>query len=79
MLIFKKWFEDHAKENPWTNLTKFGAKLEGILHSEFSKVFPDGKEEVEKQKILVDAVRQKIQSKLKEDSSFFKRTNWFQK
>ncbi|MDF3819777.1 DUF115 domain-containing protein [Leptospira sp. 96542] len=41
MMIFKKWFEDHVSENNWTNLTKFGAKLEGMPHSNFEEVFTE--------------------------------------
>ncbi|TGL54390.1 DUF115 domain-containing protein [Leptospira kemamanensis] len=74
MLIFKKWFEDHTKENPWINLTKFGAKLEGMEHSVFEKEFVrDGKIQ-EKQIESVTQVKNLIQSKLKENNSFFDRT-----
>ncbi|TGL44481.1 motility associated factor glycosyltransferase family protein [Leptospira perdikensis] len=71
MLIFKKWFEDHAKENPWTNLTKFGAKLEGIRHSEFGKEFASDENEVNTQTNLVRSVRNQIQSQLKIEIPFF--------
>lgn len=71
MLIFKKWFEDHAKENPWTNLTQFGAKLEGIPHSEFEKEFASELSEVKNQTNLVESVRNKIHSQLKMDSPYF--------
>lgn len=74
MLIFKKWFEDHTKENPWINLTKFGAKLEGMEHSVFEKEFVrDGKIQ-EKQIESVTHVKNLIHSKLKENNSFFDRT-----
>lgn len=71
MLIFKKWFEDHAKDNPWTNLTKFGAKLEGIPHSEFSKEFKSDENEVKSQTNLVQSVRNRINSQLKIEIPFF--------
>ncbi|TGL86359.1 DUF115 domain-containing protein [Leptospira congkakensis] len=71
MLIFKKWFEDHAKENPWTNLTKFGAKLEGIRHSEFEKEFASDENEIKTQTNLVQSVRNRIQSQLKIEIPFF--------
>lgn len=71
MLIFKKWFEDHAKENPWTNLTKFGAKLEGISHSLFEKEFASGENEIITQTNLVQSVRNQIQSQLKTENPFF--------
>ncbi len=71
MLIFKKWFEDHAKENPWTNLTKFGAKLEGILHSEFEKVFKSDENEIKIQINLVQTVRNQIHAQLKTEIPFF--------
>lgn len=74
MLIFKKWFEDHAKENPWTNLTKFGAKLEGIPHSEFGKEFSNDESEVKNQTHLVQLVRNRIRSQLKKEESFFDKT-----
>ncbi|TGK82127.1 DUF115 domain-containing protein [Leptospira noumeaensis] len=73
MLIFKKWFEDHAKENPWTNLTKFGAKLEGISHSLFEKEFASNENEIKIQTNLVQSVRNQIQSQLKTENSFFDR------
>ncbi|PKA22535.1 hypothetical protein CH381_30380 [Leptospira sp. mixed culture ATI2-C-A1] len=71
MLIFKKWFEDHAKDNPWTNLTKFGAKLEGIPHSEFDKEFASDENEVKTQTNLVQSVRNQINSQLKIEIPFF--------
>lgn len=72
MLIFKKWFEDHAKENPWTNLTKFGARLEGIPHSEFEKEFPSGNSAEKNNQIkLVESVRNQIRSQLTKKVSFF--------
>ncbi|MCW7480401.1 motility associated factor glycosyltransferase family protein [Leptospira kanakyensis] len=71
MLIFKKWFEDHAKENPWTNLTKFGAKLEGIPHSNFEKEFASDEGEIKTQTNLVQSVRNRIQSQLKIENPFF--------
>lgn len=71
MLIFKKWFEDHAKENPWTNLTKFGAKLEGIPHSHFEKEFAIDENEIKIQTKLVQSVRNQIQSQLKTENPFF--------
>ncbi|EMY62557.1 motility associated factor glycosyltransferase family protein [Leptospira terpstrae] len=72
MLIFKKWFEDHAKENPWTNLTKFGARLEGIPHSEFEKEFPSGNSAEKNNQIkLVESVRNQIRSQLTKEVSFF--------
>lgn len=39
MLIFKKWFEDHAKDNDWCNLTYQGAELEGIPSATFDSSF----------------------------------------
>lgn len=72
MLIFKKWFEDHAKENPWTNLTKFGARLEGIPHSEFEQEFPSGNSAEKNNQIkLVESVRNQIRSQLTKEVSFF--------
>lgn len=71
MLIFKKWFEDHAKENPWTNLTKFGTKLEGIPHSHFEKEFASDENEIKIQTNLVQSVRSQIQSQLKNEDPFF--------
>lgn len=41
MLIFKKWFESHASENHWINLTKFGAHLENIPHASFEECFQE--------------------------------------
>ncbi|MCW7474035.1 motility associated factor glycosyltransferase family protein [Leptospira levettii] len=72
MLIFKKWFEDHSKENPWTNLTKFGAKLEGMEHSSFHIEF----ENTSYQKQIQSTVNVKklIQSKLKDNTPFFERS-----
>ncbi|TGK96360.1 DUF115 domain-containing protein [Leptospira brenneri] len=71
MLIFKKWFEDHAKENPWINLTRFGAKLEGIPHSEFSNEFSNDEFETKNQTNLVQSVRNQIHSLLQNEISFF--------
>lgn len=71
MLIFKKWFEDHAKENPWTNLTKFGTKLEGIPYSHFEKEFASDENEIKIQTNLVQSVRSQIQSQLKKEDPFF--------
>ncbi|MGE8720612.1 motility associated factor glycosyltransferase family protein [Leptospira terpstrae] len=72
MLIFKKWFEDHAKENHWTNLTKFGARLEGIPHSEFEKEFLSGNSAEKNNQIkLVESVRNQIRSQLTKEVSFF--------
>ncbi|ABZ92794.1 Conserved hypothetical protein [Leptospira biflexa serovar Patoc strain 'Patoc 1 (Ames)'] len=73
MLIFKKWFEDHTKENPWTNLTKFGAKLEGMDHSNFQKEFLLDPKETMLEKELVCSVKALIQSKLSEHPNFFDR------
>lgn len=56
MLIFKKWFEDHAKENDWKNLTYQGAKLDGIPSVKFEDCFFDR----DKEQIL------RLKSKLKE-------------
>jgi hypothetical protein len=73
MLIFKKWFEDHTNENPWTNLTKFGAKLEGMKHSDFQKEFLLDPKETMLEKELVCSVKALIQSKLSEQPNFFDR------
>ncbi|TGM55539.1 DUF115 domain-containing protein [Leptospira biflexa] len=73
MLIFKKWFEDHTNENPWTNLTKFGAKLEGMEHSDFQKEFLLDPKETMLEKELVCSVKALIQSKLSEQPNFFDR------
>ncbi|EOQ90034.1 PF01973 family protein [Leptospira yanagawae serovar Saopaulo str. Sao Paulo = ATCC 700523] len=74
MLIFKKWFEDHSKENPWTNLTKFGAKLEGLEYSDFETEFSNLSDESKKQKDLVKMTKDLIQSKLTVNPSFFDQT-----
>ncbi|PJZ53711.1 motility associated factor glycosyltransferase family protein [Leptospira adleri] len=37
LLIFKKWFEEHPKKNPWFNLGKDGVVLEGIPNSGFAE------------------------------------------
>ncbi|XDD46749.1 motility associated factor glycosyltransferase family protein [Leptospira sp. WS39.C2] len=74
MLIFKKWFEDHTKENPWTNLTMFGAKLEGMEHSHFEREFPSDGITKKKQIEAVLTIKNLIQSKLKDNTSFFDRT-----
>lgn len=47
MLIFKKWFEDHAHSNPWKNLTANGAKLEGIPSIRFEECFSENDLECE--------------------------------
>ncbi|TGM01818.1 motility associated factor glycosyltransferase family protein [Leptospira jelokensis] len=71
MLIFKKWFEDHTKENPWTNLTKFGAKLEGMEHSSFEREFLNVTNDSKQEKESVQNAKDLIQSKLKHNPSFF--------
>ncbi|TGK30653.1 DUF115 domain-containing protein [Leptospira yasudae] len=37
LLIFKKWFEEHPKRNPWFNFGKDGVALEGIPNEDLSK------------------------------------------
>ncbi len=37
LLIFKKWFEEHPKKNPWFNFGKDGVILEGIPNADFSE------------------------------------------
>ncbi|UOG53147.1 DUF115 domain-containing protein [Leptospira noguchii] len=37
LLIFKKWFEEHPKKNPWFNFGKEGVVLHGIPNVDFSK------------------------------------------
>ncbi|MCG6192035.1 DUF115 domain-containing protein [Leptospira sp. FAT2] len=37
LLIFKKWFEEHPKRNPWFNLGKDGVVLEGIPNADLFK------------------------------------------
>lgn len=37
LLIFKRWFEEHPKKNPWFNLGKDGVILEGIPNADFSE------------------------------------------
>ncbi|TGL73649.1 motility associated factor glycosyltransferase family protein [Leptospira yasudae] len=37
LLIFKKWFEEHPKRNPWFNFGKDGVVLEGIPNADLSK------------------------------------------
>lgn len=37
LLIFKKWFEEHPKKNPWFNFGKDGVVLEGIPNADFSE------------------------------------------
>lgn len=74
MLIFKKWFEDHTKENPWINLTKFGAKLEGMVHSNFENEFSFDQITSQRQKELVNTTKHLIHSKLKVKPHFFDKT-----
>ncbi|TGM09569.1 DUF115 domain-containing protein [Leptospira barantonii] len=37
LLIFKKWFEEHSKKNPWFNFGKDGVVLEGIPGADFAE------------------------------------------
>ncbi|XDD43002.1 motility associated factor glycosyltransferase family protein [Leptospira sp. WS60.C2] len=71
MLIFKKWFEDHTKENPWVNLTKFGARIEGMEHSTFDKEFSLEQNILSKQIEFVKEVKNRIRTQLHQDHSFF--------
>jgi len=56
MLIFKKWFETHASENNWINLTKFGVNFENIPNSSFKECFQP--EDIN----LVESIRKKIKA-----------------
>ncbi|MCZ8342528.1 MAG: DUF115 domain-containing protein [Leptospira sp.] len=62
MLIFKKWFEDHADSNPWKNLTANGAKLDGIPSLKFEDCFSEIDENL---KELVLSVKSAIRETLK--------------
>jgi hypothetical protein len=64
MLIFKKWFESHASENRWINLTKFGAELENITKANFSDSFIDSDVTINQ------SIRQKIKKVANSSESF---------
>ncbi|MDZ4728051.1 MAG: 6-hydroxymethylpterin diphosphokinase MptE-like protein [Leptospira sp.] len=61
MLIFKKWFENHASENKWVNLTKFGAKLENIPNATFESVFKES--DIQKSNLIRNEIIHIIQNK----------------
>ncbi|MCZ8157564.1 MAG: DUF115 domain-containing protein [Leptospira sp.] len=61
MLIFKKWFEANANDHRWINLTKFGAKLENIPHSDFASSFH--KDDIVKADKIRTAIRSFIEVK----------------
>ncbi|TGL56349.1 DUF115 domain-containing protein [Leptospira ognonensis] len=64
MLIFKKWFESHASENKWVNLTKFGAKLDNIPHSRFEECF------IEEDIIIANKIKNEIQKVCKDKKNY---------
>lgn len=68
MLIFKKWFEENKLENNWTNLTKFGANLNGIPNGDFESVF--GSSTFDSQK-KVESVIKKIKSLIEPEQKNF--------
>ncbi|TGK01385.1 DUF115 domain-containing protein [Leptospira langatensis] len=58
LLIFKKWFEERQKDRPWRNLGKDGARLEGIIATNFANWFQENPTDLS----AVEEVRLKIRS-----------------
>ncbi len=56
MQIFRKWFNDRAKNRNWINLTSNGGKIENIPISTFKKYFSENTIDIEK----VSSVQKKI-------------------